>query len=394
MMDDLLSRLTTPALLKLSIVGFEPRGRTVRFVGGCVRDAMLGLTPKDIDLQTDATPDEQIEIYKALGLDYFLTGVEYGTITVRLDDGETYEVTSYRKDVATDGRRATVAYTRDLAEDLARRDLTINAMSLGFGGDLVDPFGGQDDLIQGRVRFVGKPFDRMVEDGLRILRFLRFHVRFGKGDLDADALKAMSFARGALRHVSVERIWWEIAKLVVLDKGPALLEEVLEMGLPVGLPLPYKAPGKPASIGHLRECMETVQAHSRNPVTLMTAGFGYSVRGIAETLKWSRAERDLADFLCARDREAGGLDAYKWLLAGEGCRRDWVYELMIIKGEPELIEDLRQWPVPTFPVTGADLIASGMAPGPAMGERLFFLRRHWGRSHYTADKADLLKVTL
>ena len=158
-----------PELLRLEKM-FADAGFELVFVGGCVRDALLGKEPKDVDLATSATPEEQISLYNQNGIRFIETGLQHGTVTAVLD-GEPYEITTYRIDKETDGRHAKVDYTRDLVEDLSRRDLTFNAIAMRFDGTLVDPFDGMADLHNGRVRFVGNAQQRIEEDYLRILRF-------------------------------------------------------------------------------------------------------------------------------------------------------------------------------------------------------------------------------
>ncbi|PPR20610.1 MAG: CCA-adding enzyme, partial [Alphaproteobacteria bacterium MarineAlpha10_Bin3] len=168
------------------------RGGTaeVRFVGGCVRDAVLGRTiAADIDLATDAAPERVMELIRAAGHKAVPTGIAHGTVTAVID-GKPFEITTLRRDVDTDGRHATVAFTDDWVVDAARRDFTINAMSLTPDGVLYDPFGGRADLEAGRVRFVGQAHDRITEDYLRLLRYFRFHAHFGRGPPDRDALAA------------------------------------------------------------------------------------------------------------------------------------------------------------------------------------------------------------
>ena len=385
----MLDILATPALLDLE-AAYARRGHTLRFVGGCVRDLLCCEVPKDIDLHTDATPEEQLALYRDIGVEHHLTGFEHGTLTVVLADGKSYEITSYRKDVATDGRRATVAYSRDLHDDLARRDLTINAMSVGFDESLYDPFGGAEDLAQGVVRFVGAPFDRMVEDGLRILRLLRFHARFGCAGLNPEALAAIPFAADTLKRVSSERIWSELSALVVLDRGPEMLAEAFRLHLPMRIAAP------PGGVDVMRARMEVVQGGTRNPITLFVAALGGGVLDAARNLRWSREDAQLGQFLwsmqVARPEGVALNIDYRRLLAVKEVRRDWVAELACLNGDFDQLDAIRGWTIPSFPLTGDDLIATGMTPGPSMGETLRRLRGVWADHNYHTDKAHLLRT--
>ncbi len=199
-------------------------GHVVLYVGGCVRNALLGRAVADIDLATDAEPEAVMALAEAAGLRAIPTGIEHGTVTV-LADGRPFEVTTFRRDVETFGRRAVVAFTSDIAEDAARRDFTMNALYARPDGAVVDPLGGLADLRAGRVRFVGEPSERIAEDYLRILRFFRIHAWYGdaEGGLDAEGLAACAAAVEGLGLISRERVGAEMAKLLAApDPAPAV----------------------------------------------------------------------------------------------------------------------------------------------------------------------------
>ena len=200
-----------------------------RFVGGCVRDALLGLVTgrTDLDVATPALPDRATKILEASGLKVKPTGIAFGTVTAILD-GDPVEVTTLRRDLATDGRHATVSFGTSWEEDAQRRDFTINALSVGADGVLHDTTGGLADLEAGVVRFIGNPGARIREDYLRILRFFRFHARFGRGEADPEALGAIAALKSGLSQLSAERVWAELGKLLVL---PQPLRGVLPMQL-------------------------------------------------------------------------------------------------------------------------------------------------------------------
>lgn len=353
--------------------------REIRFVGGCVRDSLLGLPAKDIDLCTDATPDEQIAIYKAEGITYYETGLKHGTLTVSFGDGETYEITSLRTETEHDGRHAKVAYTRDWKADLARRDLTINAMSMTFNGDLFDPFGGRHDLEAGRVRFVGDASERMREDYLRILRWLRFHARFAKGKpIDEDAEMAAVILGKGLEGISRERVWSEVSRIVTGPDGALMLREMMRLGLayPCGLPN-----------GSWREVARLEQPQA---ITAMVAFLGdlNRVRNLGERWKWSSDEMKLAEFL-GENLPQYNAD-YHRMLAHDGVSREWVYELAKLHDRADHIPALMTWTVPEFPVRGKDLIERGMKPGPEVGTMLSNLKLLWADGIYRPTKDELL----
>ncbi|MDQ4087719.1 MAG: CCA tRNA nucleotidyltransferase, partial [Pseudomonadota bacterium] len=213
----------------LRVLGAD--GRKTRFVGGCVRDTLLGLEVSDIDLATQLRPDEVMARLGAARIKAVPTGIAHGTVTAVIA-GRPVEVTTLRRDVATDGRRATIAFTDDWREDAARRDFTINALSADPGdGQIFDYFDGVADLEARRVRFIGDPLVRIAEDHLRILRFFRFHARFGTGPPDPQALEACSSRANDLMALSRERIADELLKLLGLPDPSATVELMIARGI-------------------------------------------------------------------------------------------------------------------------------------------------------------------
>ena len=202
-----------------------------RYVGGAVRDDLLKLPVNDFDLATRIRPDEVVERLEAAGIKAVPTGIDHGTVTA-VSDGQPFEVTSLRRDVSTDGRRATVAFTDDWREDAARRDFTINALSADpVTGEIFDYFGGLDDLEARRVRFIGEPLERIAEDHLRILRLFRFHARFGAGEPDPAALAACTERANDLMALSRERIADELLKLLGLPDPAPTVAVMLERAI-------------------------------------------------------------------------------------------------------------------------------------------------------------------
>jgi tRNA nucleotidyltransferase (CCA-adding enzyme) len=361
---------------------FTRYGLDLRFVGGCVRDSILGITPKDIDLCTNADPNQQKLIYDTFGFLHHDTGVAHGTYTVSIGD-VLYEITSLRLDVQCDGRHAEVEFTDDWEADLARRDLTINAMAQTFDGKLIDPFCGLEDLRAKRVRFVGRPEDRMQEDYLRILRWLRFHGRFG-GEFPLDfstMMAAMDLAQG-LKTISRERIWMEVAKIITGPRAPWLLHYIGHMGLwePMGVEV------GPMNLEEVRR----VSQYTTDPVTLMVALFGNfdRVEKLARDWKWSRAESSKARFLA--QQAYGYRTNLEWLLAYEGKPHDWVVDLAYLRSDYLGAGKMMDWEVPKFPIQGRDLLELGMQPGEALGECLHDLKCLWATEGYGGTKEDLL----
>lgn len=364
---------------------FTEHGYELWFVGGSVRDSLMGIEPKDIDLATSATPEEAIALYEEYGYSFHLTGMAHGTITVVLDHIP-YEITTFRLDTETDGRHAIVEYTRDLGEDLKRRDLTMNAIAMGFDGEIFDPFGGIADIEQKKVRFVGEADDRLNEDYLRILRFFRFWGRFAdvsESVMDRDAYWAIMGARDGLKQISVERVWSEVAKIISGPHGEQVMRKMegMEVHEVIGLPT--------ATIGGTM-LLDSARAFIRNPAFLMAAFYGERALSIGTKWKWSNEEKKTAKFVTERAPTPYGLaDAKQDIL--NGWSRDIVSAMLAMR-EPDDVAVLRAWVAPVFPVTGGDLIAIGIKPGPDMGKALKAMRDRWAKSDYVLSKADILNA--
>lgn len=223
--------LADPGLQKV-LAALEGAGYRGLLVGGAVRDGLLGRPVTDIDLATDARPESVLALAETAGLRAVPTGLVHGTVTL-IADGAPFEVTTFRRDVETDGRRARVAFTGALAEDAARRDFTMNALYADARGQVLDPLGqGLDDLRAGRLRFVGDPQARIAEDYLRILRFFRFHAHYGRpGQVDGPALAACAAGRAGLARISAERIGAEMRKLLAAPDPSESLALMAQAGV-------------------------------------------------------------------------------------------------------------------------------------------------------------------
>ena len=221
--------LLTPELLTLASA-FDKQGYDLRIVGGAVRDILLGIKPKDVDISTNATPEQMIELFKDNQIRYIETGLQHGTLTAHLNQQD-FEITTLRIDAETDGRHAVVKFTDDWRLDAERRDLTFNAMSLTLDGTLHDYFGGRYDLENRRVRFVGDPMCRIQEDYLRILRYFRFYGRIAVNpdNHNQHTLDVISQCVEGLDRIAVERIWVEMAKILTGNYAPCLLQHIYNL---------------------------------------------------------------------------------------------------------------------------------------------------------------------
>ncbi len=348
-----------------------------------MRDALIGRPVADIDLATPLPPDAVTRALQAAGLRVIPTGLDHGTVTA-LSGGRGFEVTTLRRDVATDGRHATVAFTDDWAADAARRDFTFNAMSMARDGTLFDPFGGVADLAAGRVRFVGDPAQRIAEDYLRVLRHFRFLARYGRAEPDAATLAALADGVPGLALLSPERVWSELKKILAAPDPVAAVALMQRLGvLQAVLP---EATNLPAL-----QRLVAADAPAEPLLRLASLAPG-DPRPLNERLRLSGAEQDgllaltQAAPLPASDADDAGLrralaDTEPEILLG----RLW------LAGGPAALRDrIVATPRPVFPLQGRDLLAAGLAPGPRIGVLLDRLRRSWRDGGCTATREELL----
>ncbi len=343
-----------------------------RLVGGCVRDGLAGLPGVDIDLATPDPPDRVAAALDAAGIRTVPTGVAHGTITALLD-GRSFEITTLRRDVVTDGRHAEVAWTDDWREDAARRDFTFNAMSLSAGGCLHDYFGGAEDLRAGRVRFVGDAAQRVAEDYLRILRFFRFQARYGAGAPDPAALDAIRHGAPGIARLSPERVWSELKRILQAPDPTASLCLMAETGV-LAATIPEGADPAGATSLPPDAILRTA--------ALLTG----DRRAFAARLKLSTAEADRLVALKGPP-PAGDDDDLRRQLADTAP--DILIGRSLLARQPEQMRDrLRALPRPVFPLEGRDVLALGLPPGPHVGGLLRETRAWWLAGGCLADAAS------
>ena len=365
-------------------------GRPARFVGGCVRDALLDpASPTvDLDLATPERPQRVMQLLAAAGLKPIPTGLRHGTVSVQFPEHR-FEITTLRHDVACDGRHAEVAFTDDFAADAARRDFTINAMSCDADGLVHDPMGGLADLAAGRVRFVGEPRRRIAEDYLRILRFFRFHARFGRGAPDADAIAACAELAPGVDRLSGERVRQELWLILSGPRPEATLELMAAAGV-----LEHVIPGPLADVrlGDLGDPLLRLAA-------LLRPADAGRTEALAERLRLSNQERDRLRLLAGTplpDLTAGPA-ALRLALYRLG-RADFA-DLVRLALAADVIDAATAeralgcavaWREPEFPLRGADLVALGIPAGPVVGRVLAEVRAAWEAADFALDRAQCL----
>ncbi|WP_157216490.1 CCA tRNA nucleotidyltransferase [Flavisphingomonas formosensis] len=358
----------------------------IRFVGGAVRDTLLSLPVADIDCATVLLPQEVLDRVRQAGLKAVPTGIAHGTITA-VTPGGPVEVTTLRRDVSTDGRRATVAFTEDWQEDAARRDFTINALSAEpVSGRIHDYFGGLADLCQGRVRFIGEPLTRIAEDHLRILRFFRFHARFGKGAPDADALAACAARANDLMALSRERIADELLKLLAVEDPAPAFATMLEHGIwrPVLPEIDLQG------LARLRALIERERAAGLGPDPLRRLAALLPpdpplATALAVRLKLSNAAQRRLAAAAGRTEEVEPLRALAYRLG----REEAIDRLLLSERDVAALAELEGWDRPRLPLGGGDLIAMGLPAGPVVAKTLQAVEARWIAEDFPAHARAL-----
>lgn len=382
------SFLKRPGIKRL-LAALDARDGTARFVGGAVRDLLVDVPHDDLDLATTLPPTEVIRRLEAAGIKAVPTGIEHGTITA-VSSGTVIEVTTLRADVSTDGRRATVAFTDDWQQDAARRDFTINALYVDpYNGELFDYFGGLDDLKSRRVRFIGEPLQRIAEDHLRILRYFRFHARYGHGDPDPEALEACTARANDLMALSRERIADELLKLFALADPTPTAHLMHDRGL--------FSPVLP-EIGNLDRLAALIAAEGaagiephpvRRLAALLPADPDVAARVAARLKLSNKAKKRLAS--------AAGLSlglnpfslAYRLGLEG-------AIDRLLLAGQATEAASLVGWTPPRLPIGGGDLIARGVPQGPEVARSLRRIEDQWEAAGFPvgAEFDRLVKTVL
>ncbi|WP_334151069.1 CCA tRNA nucleotidyltransferase [Hyphomicrobium sp.] len=378
-------------------------GYGARVVGGAVRNALLGVPVKDVDVATTALPEEVLRLASAAGLGAVPTGVAHGTVTV-IADHQPIEVTTLRRDIETFGRHARVTFTTDWAEDAARRDFTLNALYCDADGTVHDPLGGYADLIARRVRFIGHAEDRIREDYLRILRFFRFTAEYAVGEPDAEGLAASIALASGLGQLSAERIRAELLRLLAAPRAVETVTVMADAGLVQNL---IGAAGDVATFARLC-AIEAGLSRDSDPVLGLAALAqprpGQPVADLAARLRLSNAEAERLSRLALPDpafhpdtpeREARaylyrfGVDAFRdgvllaWARSGAASDDSRWRGRFVLPN---------RWKVPSLPVRGQDLLKVGLSEGPAIGRVVRAFEDWWIAEDFPKDELVLARA--
>ncbi|MBX9663591.1 CCA tRNA nucleotidyltransferase [Novosphingobium sp.] len=363
------------------VAALDPAGEgLVRYVGGAVRDTLLGLAVKDIDMATPLEPPAVIARLTAAGIRSVPTGLAHGTVTAVLASGPV-EITTLRRDVSTDGRHATVAFSQEWAEDAARRDFTINALYADPKGLTVhDYFGGLADLATRRLRFIGDPEQRIREDYLRILRYFRFQARFGSLPADAAAEAACSALAPGLKGLSRERIASELLMLLALPDPAPTVARMAELGV-VAVILPEADPAA------LPPLIAAESAHGIAPEPLrrlaaLLPADPVAAEQIGARLRLSIAQRKHLALVAARPAAGHGPEDAIRPLAYKVGREAALDRLLITGGD---IAPLTNWDIPQFPLKGGTIVARGIGAGPEVARLLRAVEARWVSEGFPDD---------
>ncbi len=392
--------LKAPETQKLITALEGARAGGSRFVGGCVRNTLMGREVDDIDIATQLTPDQVTDVATKVGFAAHPTGIEHGTVTVVVNN-KPFEITTLRRDVSTDGRRATVAFTESWEEDSARRDFRMNALYADASGAIHDPTGGGlDDARAGRVIFIGDAHTRLREDYLRILRFFRFNAWYARGPLDPAGLAACADLVAGLDTLSVERVWKETKKLLGAFNPRAAWE-----GLDA---IEARARALPEMRNHKRlDALMALEADLMLPIDAMTRVAASltdqeSAKALARRLKLANEERDrlvaalgddvkITSYMSLREMRRAiyklGNEAFRdrvmlaWAEAGASKAQQW----------RALVAHAQMWNPPKLPLTGDEVMAAGVPAGPKVGVVMREVEEWWIDADFPDDKLSVIE---
>lgn len=379
--------LARPAVQAIFAALGGAEGQT-RAVGGVVRDSLIGRIGQvsDIDMATQLLPVTVMQRAKAAGISAYPTGIDHGTVTLKLDD-TVVEVTTLREDVATDGRHAEVRFGMDWRADAERRDFTLNALYCHADGTLFDPLGGAADLVNGRVRFIGEASRRIAEDGLRVYRFFRFSASHGGENFDPDGLAACATAVGNLDHLSRERVGSEMLRMLALPRIARTLAVMSEIGLFSSDEAVLKSLLRYESFGGQGAAARLVLL-GIDRLEALRADWRLSNAVIEEASAIADAAHLIASDQTARAAYTHAERAVEGL-AVAAARENWPRERLA-----ETARDLARLPVAPLPVSGKDFIAKGLKPGPDIGTALARAETLWIDSAFSLSRERLIEGAL
>lgn len=367
----------------------------LRLVGGCVRDAVLGITAQELDMATTITPDIVMKRLQAVGVNVKPTGIEFGTVTAIIE-GNPYEITTLRRDMECDGRHVKVMYSEDWAEDAARRDFTCNAMSLNRAGEIADFYNGVADAKAGIIRFVGEPKERIREDYLRVLRYFRFQAIYGKVKMDAGTLAACAAAAPNMDTLSGERVQKEMFNILYSHNPAPVLQAMEDCGI-LGVMIPSLQAGATAQCAFKIEQEKKYAAFiDNNSSAVGLRRLAYllyqpvlSLTPIATRWKLSKAQQKALQLYCSQPH-----GTLKNLARKQGIHKTW--DVLLVQGSDAELKAAKRWlpdfNPPTFPLTGDEVMDIKNLSGVELGQWLKMAEEKWEESDYAMTKEELLNL--
>lgn len=391
--------ITMPSWLQQEYVksiysALEVPGHTVRFVGGCVRDALIGKQATDIDIATSLVPEHIIRQLEQHYIKPIPTGIKHGTITA-LCKGKTIEITTLRKDVRCDGRHADVEFTSSWKEDAARRDFTINALSCNKEGEVFDYFDGISDLEQGKVKFVGNPEERIIEDSLRVLRFFRFSAYYAKGKMDPTMLAACEAQKERIEALAGERIQKEMFKLLEAQNPEPVIRAMIKTNIIQTIAL---NPANTKTLERLivQPCLDPIIR-----LASLIEPNETSIDRLVKRWKLSNKHKEILRILLLSPPPSSTMDqaairSYtrkhgKDITQAKLAFTQALEEHTDPKAWQSVKQEIAEWKIPTFPLTGNDIKAIGLPQGKALGEQLTKAEIWWEKNHYSPTKEGIIE---
>ena len=373
--------------LKTLIHSLESAGGEAYLVGGCVRNTILGKPFTDIDIATDLLPEQVVKISKKEGYKVIQTGLPYGTVTI-VNAGRKFEVTTFRSDIKTYGRKASVKFTADIKLDAMRRDFTMNSIYMNISGQIIDPLESMGDLLKGKIKFIGNPSERIREDKLRILRFFRFLAEFNKGrsDIDQDTMEALYKYKKEVKSLSRERIWMELKRILSVPEPQHIFSIMIEKGI-------------------LDEALPSIELEGLSKVVSAEKKYSVSTSHLIRLFSLNKTiGKKWANYVSLTSNEAKILEFIKESLVHYKDLKTVAYKFGRVVAEGWLLnyDDGFSEMIPSkiseiidngcntfFPVSGVDLLEE-MEEGPELGRQMEWLEDLWIKSGFTMGKKELL----
>lgn len=382
--------LSDPITIRLFSI-FSKAGITARFVGGCVRDAVLGIQATDLDIAVPVTPDQVVTLLRENHIHVIPTGIDHGTVTAVLNH-RPYEITSLRHDWKTFGRKAKVSFNSDWRKDAERRDFTFNALYMDPDGTIYDYFHGLEDLEKGVVRFIGDPEKRIEEDYLRILRYFRFWARYGKSPMQEKDLQACIKLKSGLKNLSKERIRHEFLKLFMAPYSLQALKILLQTKIAEEI-LPV-----PLNVQMFENCLIQEEKLGLLPSVLRHFAAALwpleDILHLKENLKLKKTEQHLFKFFSRHIKDYPATeDSFRFLIYRDGKETFitlQIFSTTLNSQNPSLIQQALSWEKPIFPISGHDVIEIGFKPGKKLKDALTSCEQWWIDNHFSPSKKDCL----